>query len=170
MVKNQETKTENRQNGGYYNQECLNRWGITPEQEDALIRDVRCKGYRLNYDEKAMLFFYSQEYGLDLSDEFEKARLVEDDRQSRREMEADMKLVREFVKEVRRLERKYDGFDYEDKTLDELTDMWCENYFELYFLADHLDCIKDVGPKKYAQYYLHIRGVVPSDEVTLWEK
>lgn len=153
----------------YYNAECLARWNIDAEEEHKMISDVRCKGYRLTYDEKATLFFYSQEYGLDLNNDDEKAKIIDDHRNDAKEWENDKKLVREFVKEVRRLERKYDGFDYEDKTLDELTDMWIGNYFELYFMDDHFDAIKDCGPKQYAQYYLHIRGCIPAEEVTMWD-
>ena len=81
------------------------------------------------------------------------------------------KLVREFAEEVRRLEDKY-GYTSKSlagKSLDELTEMWMNNYFELYFMDDHFDAIEDCGPEKYAQYYLHIRGVVPESEVTMWE-
>ena len=81
------------------------------------------------------------------------------------------KLVREFAKEVRRLEKKYECTCKvtEGKTLDELTDMWINDFFELYFIDDHYEAIKECGPKQYAQYYLNIRGVVPKSEVTMWK-
>ena len=77
--------------------------------------------------------------------------------------------MREFVKEWRRLERKYDGFDYEDKTLDELVDMWISNYFELYFMADKLELIQYYGAKEYAQVYCYNVGVCPASEVSMWD-
>lgn len=80
-------------------------------------------------------------------------------------------LVKRFAKEVLRLQEKY-GYTYKNlagKSLDEITQMWIDNYFELYFLDDHYDAIEDCGPERYAQYYLHIRGVVPESEVTMWK-
>lgn len=91
-----------------------------------------------------------------------------------KEMEEDLKKtkekVKEFVKEWRRLCKKYDCFDEKGKTLDELVDMWINNYFEIYFMEDHYDMIEYDGGKKYAQYYCYNVGICPAEEVEVWNK
>ena len=90
-------------------------------------------------------------------------------RVSAREFEEDKAQVREFVKEWRRLERKYDCFELENKTLDELVEMWLDNYFELYFMEDKLDLIKYYGAKEYEQVYCYTVSVCPASEVSMWD-
>lgn len=152
-----------------FNEKTLNRWNMTADECDKAVRKVTLKGYRLTLEEKEELFFYFMENIMTRDDVDAQIKSIEYGRKLAREFEEDKKHVREFVKEWRRLERKYDGFDYEDKTLDELVEMWLDNYFELYFMADHLDSIKYYGGKQYAQYYLHIRGGCPASEVSMWD-
>ena len=154
-----------------YNKKTLNRWNMTEDECEKAIRKIRIPNMRLTYAEKEDLFFFIKEGIIAEDDIDEQISHVEWDRNLKAKMEADKKLVREFAKNVRRLEKKYDCFnsDLEDKSLDELTEMWINNYFELYFMEDHLDSIKDKGAKEYAEYYLHIRGVIPSDEVSMWK-
>ena len=91
-----------------------------------------------------------------------------------KEMEEDLRKVKEnvkeFVKEWRRLCKKYDMFDEEGKTLDELVDMWMDKHYELYFMEDHYDMIEDTGGKEYAQYYCYNVGICPAEEVEIWNK
>lgn len=152
-----------------YNKETLNKWNMTEDECEKAINSITIKGMRLTHDEKEELLFFFKEGVLDEDDIDAQIKHIEFGRKLAQEMKDDKKLVKEFVKEVRRLERKYDCFDLEDKTLDELTDMWINNYFELYFMEDHFERIKDTGAKEYAQYYLHIRGVVPESEVSMWD-
>ena len=81
-----------------------------------------------------------------------------------------LKNVKKFAREVRRLERKYDmeNRDIAEKSLDELASMWINDYFELYFLDDHYDCLAE-NPKHYAQYYCYNVGLVPVEEVEMWK-
>ena len=126
---------------------------------------------RLTFEEKDELFFCIKE-GMTAEDDLEELiAQVKFSRQVKKEIQEERKLVKRFVKEWRRLEEKHDylNSNLREKSLDELTDMWMNNYFELYFMDDHFDAIEDCGPEKYAQYYLHIRGVVPESEVTMWE-
>lgn len=151
-----------------YNKETLNRWNMTEEECDKAIRAIRIPEMRLTYDEKEELLFHIKEFG-DAPDDYETLRgHVEFSRKMAKEMEEDKKLVREFVKEWRRLERKYDSFEFEDKSLDELTEMWMNNYFELYFMADKFELIQYYGAKEYAQLYCYNVGICPDSEVSMW--
>lgn len=152
-----------------YNKETLNKWNMTEEDCDKAIRKISIKGMRLTYDEKEELLFFFEE-GIIARDDIEaQISHVEFGRKLAKEMEEDKKLVREFVKEWRRLERKYDCFEMEDKSLDELTDLWIDNYFELYFMEDKLELIKYYGAKEYAQVYCYNVGVCPDSEVSMWD-
>ena len=151
-----------------YNKETLNKWNKTEDECERDIKKITVKGMRLTHEEKEDLLLFFEEGIIARDDIDAQIKHVEFGRKLAQEMKEDEKLVREFAKEVRRLERKYDGFDYEDKSLDELTEMWITNYFELYFLEDHLERIKYHGAKEYAQYYLHIRGQIPESEVSMW--
>ena len=142
---------------------------MTADECDKAIRKITVKGYRLTYDEKADLLYYFEEGMIARDDHDAIVKHIEFSRELAREFEEDKKQVREFVKEWRRLERKYDGFDYENKTLDELVDMWLSNYFELYFMGDHLDQIKYYGAKEYAQVYCYNVGICPASEVSMWD-
>lgn len=155
-----------------WKQECYERWNKTPEQVEEETRKITLKGIRLTKEEKDTCFYYLQEFPEDykIEDGSLKQTILEMRENAKKWEQNEGKQIREFVKEIRRLERKYDCFQEEDKTLDELVEMWMHNYFCIYFLDDHLDCIMMNGGKKYAQYYLHIRGVIPEKEVTLWQK
>jgi len=142
---------------------------MTEDECDKAVRKVTLKGYRLTLEEKEELFFYFMEDMMARDDVDAQISSIELGRKIAKDMKEDEKLVREFVKEWRRLERKYDGFDYEDKTLDELTQMWIDNYFELYFMSDKLDLIKYYGAKEYAQVYCYNVGVCPAEEVSMWD-
>lgn len=152
-----------------YNEETLNRWNLTEEECDKAIRKITIKGMRLTYDEKSELFFEIMEGLTDGNDEEAMRESIEFSREMTKKMEEDRKKVREFVKEWRRLEVKYNSLnsDIEDKSLDELTDMWINNYFELYFMEDHFDCLEE-NPKGYAQYYCYNVGICPESEVSIW--
>lgn len=151
-----------------YNQKTLLKWGVTEEEAEKQIQKIRIPKMRLTHTEKEDLYWYIME-GYNNIDDYEALKdIVLFDRETKKEMENDRKEIRKFIKEWRRLERKYNSFDYEDKSLDELTEMWMNDYFELYFMDCHLESIKYYGAKEYAQYYLHIRGVIPSEEVTMW--
>lgn len=153
-----------------YNEEILNKWNLTEEECDKAIRKITIKGMRLTFDEKSELFFGIMEGFYDADDEEAMKESIEFGRKLQEELKEDKKLVRDFVKEWRRLELKYNSLnsDLQDKSLDELTEMWMTNYFELYFMEDHFDSIKDVGGKKYAQYYCYNVGICPESEVSLW--
>ena len=155
-----------------WTQECYERWNKTPEQVIQETRKIRIQGLRLTKDEKNTCFYFMQEYPEEysLEDGTLKELIIEMRNDEKKWEQNEGKQIREFVKEWRRLERKYDCFQDEDKTLDELVEMWMKNYYCIYFLDDHLDCIMMNGGKKYAQYYLHIRGVIPEKEVTIWQK
>ena len=143
---------------------------MTPDEVEAETQKIRIKGLRLTKDEKDTCFYLIHTYPEDNYDEEKLQEFILRERQDKKEWEQkEGKQLQEFVKEWKRLEKKYDCFEFEDKTLDELIDMWTSNYFCIYFLDDHLDCIMDCGGKKYAQYYLHIRGVIPEKEVTMWK-
>ena len=140
---------------------------MTPEQVEAETRKIRLKGLRLTKSEKDTCFWMKKEYG---ETEEELKELIIRQREEMKEWEQNEgKQLREFVKEWRRLERKYGSFQYEDKTIDELVQMWSTNYFELYFLDTHLDCIMSAGGKKYAQYHCYNIGLCPEKEVTMWQ-
>ena len=153
-----------------YNEETLNRWNMTEEECDKAIRKIRIPNMRLTYQEKEELLFHIKEFGDDPNDYETLKYHVEFSRKLEKEAKEDKKLVRDFVKEWKRLELKYNSLnsDLQDKSLDELTEMWMTNYFELYFMEDHFDGIKDVGGKKYAQYYCYNVGICPSEEVSMW--
>lgn len=152
-----------------YNEETLKRWNMTEEECDKAIRQIRIKGMRLTYEEKEELFFYFQEGAMSRDDIDAQIDAIEFGRKLAKEMEEDKKLVRAFVKEWRRLEIKYDylNSDLREKSLDELTEMWMNNYFELYFMDDHFDCLAE-NPKGYAQYYCYNVGICPESEVSIW--
>ena len=152
-----------------YNKETLNRWNMTEDECDKATRKITLKGYRLTYDEKAELLFLIMEGHITRDDIDAQVEHVEFSRKIAKDFEDDKKLVREFVKEWRRIERKYDGFDYEDKTLDELVEMWLNNYFELYFMEDKLDLLEYYGAKEYAQVYCYNVGSCPASEVSMWD-
>lgn len=152
-----------------YNKETLNKWNMTEEECDKAIRKIKIPNMRLTYEEKEELLFHIKEFGDDPED-YETLKFhVEFSRKLEAEHKEDLKLVREFVKEWRRLERKYDCFEFEDKTLDELVDMWVSNYFELYFMADKFELIQYYGAKEYAQLYCYNVGVCPDNEVSMWD-
>ena len=151
-----------------YNKETLNKWNMTEDECERAIKKITIKGMRLTHKEKEDMLYYFEE-GLIARDDIDaQIKHIEFERKLAQKFEDDKKLVREFAKEVRRLERKYDGFDFEDKSLDELTEMWLDDYFELNFLEDHFERIKYHGAKEYAQYYLHVRGQIPESEVSMW--
>lgn len=151
-----------------YKTELLNKWNMTENECEKAIEQITIKGMRLTHDEKDDIFFFIQE-GLINADDIEAQRKhVEFDRQTKAQMQEDDKLIKEFVKEWKRLETKYCCFDYEDKTLDELCEMWASDYFELYFIEEHLDLIKYYGAKEYAQVYCNKVGVCPDSEVSMW--
>lgn len=152
-----------------YNKETLNRWNMTEEECDKATRKITIKGMRLTYEEKESLLFYFMEGFISRDDIDSQIAHIEDMRNDAKELEKDKKLVREFVKEWRRLELKYSSLnsDIKDKSLDELTDMWMTNYFELYFMEDHFDCLAE-NPKGYAQYYCYNVGICPIEEVSIW--
>ena len=151
-----------------YNKETLNKWNMTEDECDKAVRKITVKGYRLTYEEKEELLFFFEEGMIARDDVDAQIKHIEFSRELAREFEEDKKLVKEFVKEWRRLERKYDMFEHEDKTLDELVQMWFDNYFELYFM-DELDSIKYYGAKEYAQVYCYNVGVCPASEVSMWD-
>ena len=152
-----------------YNKETLNKWNMTEDECEKAIKKITVKGMRLTHDEKEELLFFFKEGVIDEDDIDAQTKHIEFGRKLAQEMKEDEKLVREFAKEVRRLERKYDCFDYEDKSLDELTQMWINNYFELYFMEEYLELIKDAGAKEYAQYYCYNVGICPESEVSMWD-
>lgn len=153
-----------------YNKKTLNRWNMTEEECEKAIRKITIKGMRLTYDEKEDLLFFFEEGIIARDDIDAQISHVEFGRNLAKEMEEDKKLVREFVKEWRRLKMKYDGLnsDLEDKSLDELTDMWTSNYFELDFMDRYFDRIEYHGAKEYAQIYCHNVGICPESEVSIW--
>ena len=144
---------------------------MTEDECDKAVRKVTLKGYRLTLEEKEELFFYFMEGMMARDDVDAQISSIEFGRKLAKDFENDKKLVREFVKEWRRLERKYDGLDadIEAKTLDELVEMWLDDYFELYFMSDKLDLIKYYGAKEYAQVYCYNVGVCPAEEVSMWD-
>ena len=152
-----------------YNEETLNKWNMTADECDKAVRKITVKGYRLTYDEKEELLFFFEEGIIARDDDDAIVKHIEFSRKLAQEWENDKKLVREFVKEWRRLERKYDGLDadIEAKTLDELVEMWLDDYFELYFM-EKIDLIKYYGAKEYAQVYCYNVGVCPASEVSMW--
>lgn len=154
-----------------YNKETLNKWNMTEDECERAIKKITIKDMRLTHDEKAELFFYIKEGMIDEDDIDEQISMIEFGRKNAKKIKEDKKLVKEFVKEWKRLELKHDYLnkDLKDKSLDELTEMWINDYFELYFMEEHFDRIKDTGAKEYAQYYLHIRGVIPASEVSMWD-
>ena len=149
-----------------YDDHTLQRWGITREEAEKELEKIKIKGLRLKHDEKEDLLWHIHEHN-PTEDELKETILFY--REIEKEEKEDYRKTRQFVKEIRRLERKYDCFDYEHKTLDELTEMWLNDYFELYFKDCHLESIHYYGAKEYAQVYLHTRGVIPECEVTLWQ-
>lgn len=155
-----------------WKKELYEGWGKSSTQVEEETQKITIKGLRLTRDEKDTCFYFLHQYPEEysLTDGTLKELILEMREDAVKWEKNEGKQIREFVKEIRRLERKYDCFQEEDKTLDELVDMWMHNYFCIYFLDDHLDCIMMNGGKKYAQYYLHIRGVIPEKEVTIWQK
>ena len=151
-----------------YNKETLNKWNMTEDECDKAVREITVKGYRLTYDEKEELLFFFEEGIIARDDVDAQISHIEFSRKLAQEWENDKKLVREFVKEWRRLERKYDCFEYENKTLDELVEMWLDNYFELYFIGEYVDQIKYYGAKEFAQVYCYNVGICPDNEVSMW--
>lgn len=155
-----------------YNEETLNKWNMTEEDCEKAIRKISIKGMRLTHDEKAELLFFFEEGIISRDDLDAQISHIEFGRKLAKEFEEDKKLVKDFVKEWRRLKVKYDGLnsDLQDKSLDELTDMWITDYFELYFMEDKFDLIKYHGAKEYAQLYCYNVGICPSEEVSIWEE
>ena len=153
-----------------FKEEFLQSWNMTEEECEKAIRKITLPHMRLTFDEKTHLFFLIQEGMAEADDVEELSNQIKFLREVDKEIEEDNKLIKRFAKEVRRLEEKYECLnpDIAEKTLDELTSMWINDYFELYFMDDHFDSIVDAGPEKYAQYYLHVRGVIPESEVTMW--
>lgn len=153
-----------------YKQEFLDKWNMTEDECEKAIRKITIKGMRLTFDEKSELFFEIMEGLTDGEDENAMRDSIEFSRKVKAEIEADKKLVKEFVKEWKRLEIKYSSLnsDIADKSLDELTEMWITNYFELYFMDTHFDCLAE-NPKQYAQYYCYNVGICPIDEVSMWK-
>ena len=146
---------------------------MTEDDETKAIKNITIPGMRLTYDEKAELLFHIKECGDDPEDYETLRHHIEFGRQLEKEYQEDKKLVRAFVKEWKRLNMKYDGSlgqsDLDNKTLDELTEMWIDNYFELYFMADKFDLIKYYGAKEYAQLYCYNVGICPDSEVSMWD-
>lgn len=151
-----------------YNHETLTKWGLTPQECDKEIRKIRIPNMRLTYDEKETLIWYIKEGYIEADDYDKLAEHIQFERDMQKEFEEEKKLIKQFIKEWRRLERKYDSYNHEDKSLDELVDMWIHDYFCLDFMDCHLESIKYYGAKEYAQVYLHLRGVIPEKEVTMW--
>jgi len=153
-----------------YKQEFLDKWNMTEDECEKAIRKITIKGMRLTFDEKSELFFEIMEGLTDGEDENAMRDSIEFSRKVKAEIEAEKKLVKEFVKEWKRLEIKYSSLnsDIADKSLDELTEMWITNYFELYFMDTHFDCLAE-NPKQYAQYYCYNVGICPIDEVSMWK-
>ena len=143
---------------------------MTENECDKAIRKITVKSYRLTYDEKAELLFLFEEGALERDNNDAIVEHIEFSRELERKLEEDKKLVREFVKEWKRLEMKYGGLnaDIKEKTLDELVEMWITNYFELYFMEDKFDLIQYYGAKEYAQLYCYNVGVCPASEVSMW--
>ncbi len=152
-----------------YNKETLKQWKMTEEECEKATREITIKGMRLTYEEKENLLFYFMEGYISRDDIDSQIALVEDMRKDAEELKEIHGKVREFAKEVRRLERKYDmeNSDIAEKSLDELADMWMTNYFELYFMDTHYDCLEE-NPKQYAQYYCYNVGICPESEVSMW--
>lgn len=151
-----------------YNREILNKWNMTEDECEKEARSITVSGYRLTYDEKMELLFLFKENFINRDDIEAVKEHIDFSRKLEEKVKEDEKLVREFVKEWRRLERKYDYFELEDKTLDELVEMWCNDYFELYFMEDKFDLIEYYGAKQYAQLYCYNVGVCPASEVSMW--
>lgn len=153
-----------------YKKEILDKWGLTAEECEKEIRAITIPGMKLTYEEKEELIFHIREFGDDPEDYETLKGHILFTRKLAKELKEDKKLVKEFVKEWRRLELKYSSLnsDLMEKSLDELTDMWMSNYFELYFMEDHFDCIKEDGGKRYAQYYCYNVGICPESEVSMW--
>ena len=155
-----------------WKKECYEGWCMTPSQVENATQKITIKGLRLTKAEKDTCFYmlhtYPEEYSL--KDNTMKNCILKSREEEQNWKQNEGKQIREFVKEWRRLGRKYHSFDYEDKTLDELVEMWTHNYFCLYFLDSYLDCIMYSGGKKYAQYYCYNVGLCPEKEVTLWRK
>lgn len=156
-----------------WKKECYERWAKSSQQVEDETNKIRIKGLRLTKSEKDTCFFllndYPEEYSLKEPQKLKD--FIISMRNDEKEWEQNEgKQIREFVKEWRRLERKYQSFQYEDKNLDELVDMWTTNYFCIYFLDDHLDSIMYSGGKHYAQYYCYNVGICPEKEVSIWQK
>ena len=155
-----------------WKKECYERWAKTPTQVEKETNKITLKGLRLTRDEKDTIFFLTNDYPHEYTlEEPEKLKdfIIRERKETKECEQNEGKQLREFAKEIRRLERKYDCFHYEDKTIDELVEMWIANYFCLYFLDDHLDSIMYDGGKNYAQYYLYNAGVIPESEVKMWQ-
>ena len=152
-----------------YNKETLNKWNMTEDECERAIKQITIKGMRLTHDEKEELLFFFEEGIIARDDVDAQISHIEFSRRLAREFEEDKAQVREFVKEWRRLERKHDCFEHEDKTLDELVDMWLDDYFELYFMGDYVEQIKYYGAKNFAQVYCYNVGVCPASEVSMWD-
>lgn len=155
-----------------WNEECYQKWNMTIDEVDKETEKITIKGLKLTQSEKDTCFYFLKEYPEEYSlEDGTLKELIIGMRNDEKEWQKNEgKQIREFVKEWRRLEKKYDCFQYEDKTLDELVDMWTHNHFCIYFLDDHLDSIMLSGGKKYAQYYCYNAGIAPEEEVTMWQE
>lgn len=145
---------------------------MTEEECEKAINKIRIKGFRLTHEEKEDLLYFFEEGIIARDDIDAQISHVEFGRKLDAEMKEDEKMVREFVKEWKRLEKKYDylNSDLQDKSLDELTEMWMTNYFELDFMERFFELIKYHGAKEYAQVYCYNVGICPESEVSLWRK
>jgi len=153
-----------------FKEEYLQKWGLTQEECEKQIKKITLPGMRLTQNEKEQLFFNIHELGDDPTNIQEQKEFIEFSRQLEKEIKEETKLVKKFVKEWKRLKMKYSSLnsDLQDKSLDELTEMWMNNYFELYFMGDHFDCLAE-NPKGYAQYYCYNVGICPVEEVSIWK-
>ena len=153
-----------------FKEEYLQKWNLTPEECEKQIKKITLPGMRLTHDEKEQLFFNINEFGDNPNDIQSLKEFIQFSRQLEKEMKEEKKLVKQFVKEWKRLNIKYDYLnqDLKEKSLDELTEMWMNNYFELYFMGTHFDCIAE-NPKGYAQYYCYNVGICPVEEVSIWK-
>ena len=128
-----------------WKKECYERWAKSSQQVEDETKKIRIKGLRLTKSEKDTCFFllndYPEEYSLKEPQKLKDyiIRMRNDEKEWEQN---EGKQIREFVKEWRRLERKYDCFQY-----------------EMYS-----------GGKHYAQYYCYNVGICPEKEVTLWQK
>ena len=152
------------------NEKTLKRWNMTADECDKEIRKITVKGFRLTYDEKEELFFLIKENCFDADDHDALVRHLNYGRELAKEVKETEKKIRDFVKEWRRICMKYDGLntDIEAKSIDELVKMWCEDYFELYFMEDKVELIEYYGAKNYAQLYCYNVGACPESEVKMW--